>query len=214
MKIRKILFSIVFILVGIIAVFLYSYVQNQIEYNFYVKWEEADYFNNTNSIHWGHMPLRYEIYNCPPYEEERILKAFEILEYHTNLLFIELDDFDDKYGYNPYVEEDLGFYCENISHFITEWNGKSLGMSHNAGFKDNMILLSNSEITFFYIEDFYFMMRCESYPTIELHEILHSLGFYHSEKEGSIMQEAIKMCAKISQDEISIINEIYGLEDI
>ncbi len=211
-KIFKVFIGIAFILALLIISFAtYYYFEGKKISAFYDKWENADYFNKSYSQHWGHFPLRYKNYNCPNYQIERIERAFDILEYNTQLSFIELSEFDNQYGYNPYIEEDIAIFCENVTEFLNgKWDGEPLGKSQIAVFSDDKSIISYAELTFYYVDDYFFIHRCQTYPSIEMHEILHIFGFYHSDDEDSIMHPAIKRCSELSWKEINQLNRIYG----
>lgn len=52
------------------------------------------------------------------------------------------------------------------------------------------------------------------YPVIELHELLHVLGFDHSENPKSIMYEIYKCDQRITSDIVKTLNELYSIEPL
>lgn len=52
------------------------------------------------------------------------------------------------------------------------------------------------------------------YPVIELHELLHVLGFDHSENPKSLMYSLYRCDQRITPDMIEILNELYSVEPL
>lgn len=52
------------------------------------------------------------------------------------------------------------------------------------------------------------------YPVIEIHELLHVLGFDHSKNPKSIMYEVYNCNQRITSDIIEILNSLYSIESL
>ncbi len=114
----------------------------------------------------------------------RIQKAFGIIERETQGLIF----------FNFEFEGDIIFDCPENQHLDGNTAGEG-GPIFYEGYRE----IIGGEITLYpYGED---KLRCESYPTTEIHEILHVFGFGHFYDEDSIMHEG--------SDEI----ELYEWED-
>jgi predicted Zn-dependent protease len=53
-----------------------------------------------------------------------------------------------------------------------------------------------------------------NYPVTELHELLHVLGFDHSENPKSIMYDTYGCDQRVTPDIIEILNELYSIESL
>lgn len=133
---------------------------------------------------------------CDVQKKSEMLWAFDILEQQTILNFYESQE-----------NAEINIFCEDKTKiengmFIAGEGGPanvSLGNKFNVIMNGYILLLKDSD--------------CER-PNIEIHELLHALGFDHSENMNNIMYPINKCKQVISEDMISEINRLYSVESL
>ncbi len=142
------------------------------------------------SYHWDHMPLRYSFSDgCTNMIKERMVWAFSILQNDTSgaVRFVE--------GSAP----DLVITCH--SELPTE---QGLFRQGEGTFNSQGTKIVSGQIEFYNIGDGRYHAGCIQYPDVELHELLHTFSFGHSELKTSIMYHTTQDCAVQSVDETII----------
>ncbi len=182
--------------------------------------KSADMFSNSSEKHWGHMPLTYFIdisYGAGIYKSKRVIDAFSRVENETFgvVRFKEV-----------YKEEDADIYIrgiylkregEDVNIDDAEDNLFTEGLAEHV-FLDSLIL--NASIKFYTAIDpdegqkAWGLGSCAMYPTTEVHEILHVLGFEHTTDRRSILfpkKELSETCTitSIDGDIVAKLSWIY-----
>lgn len=137
--------------------------------------------------------ISYKISDCPLQKKDEMLQAFNLIENKTILEFF------------PVLEnEEITISCDN-KHIIEE--GLFIageGGPTNITITNNFNVISKGSIIL--IKE----SKC-SRPNIGVHELLHVLGFNHSENKNNIMY-SINSCSQTLGDIPNLINEIYAIE--
>ncbi len=134
--------------------------------------------------------ITYKIYNCSLQKKNDMERAFEILSNKTILKF------------NPAENEEISVTCDNKVKmeeglFIAGEGGPTKIVQtdlFNVILKGKVLLIRDSS--------------CPN-PNIAIHELLHALGFDHSENKNNIMYPVSKCEQTIGDDTIALINELY-----
>jgi len=135
--------------------------------------------------------ISYKIDNCPLQKKDDMERAFRILENETLLNFFPVQS-----------EEQIKIVCDSKTkldenHFIAGEGGPSnitQTENFNVIHKGDILLLRDS--------------KCAK-PNVALHELLHALGFNHSQNPNNIMYHISKCSQTLGQDTIDFINEVY-----
>ena len=202
MGLVKIFLSLLFILivVGLLA-FYWFFPLNDIEFsigdrnsNFSLPGEGLDtkgqFYSNMRYLN---SDITYSITNCSLQKKGEMEQAFDILENKTILRFY-LVNFNEELSVTcdpkPRIEEGLFIAGEGgptnttkVGEFYVIFNGK-------------VLLLRESD--------------CDK-PNIAIHELLHSLGFKHSNNKNNIMYNVSNCNQEIGEDSLKIINELYSI---
>ncbi len=139
--------------------------------------------------------ITYEIENkCSLQKRQDMRQAFDIIENLTILDF----SFSDEGMIQVYCEKksdqeptEKGFFIAGEGGPVNVTIGKYFNVIHGG----EIILIKDSD--------------CER-PNVAIHELLHVLGFDHSENENNIMYPVSKCKQIIGEDMINKINEIYS----
>ncbi len=138
--------------------------------------------------------ISYRIEDCSLKKTNDMEQAFEIISNLSVLEFYPVD-FGEKISVTcdekTRIEEGL---------FIAGEGGPT-----NITKSGNFYVISKGKILL--IKD----SKCRN-PNIALHELLHALGFDHSENSDNIMFYLSKCEQVIGQDQINLINEIYSVQ--
>lgn len=132
--------------------------------------------------------------NCTLEKEDEMLRAFQAIEDSTILTFYSVSQ-----SKNP----EISVSCDEKTRFegklfvageggptnITQ--GTEFNVIHNGG----ILILRDSE--------------CAE-PNIEIHELLHALGFDHSKNPNNVMYPVSKCNQEIGQDTIDLLNQLYS----
>ena len=137
--------------------------------------------------------ISYRIENCPLQRENDMEWAFDIIEEETLLEFYPV-------SYN----EEISVTCEEK----TKYEGKLFiageGGPTNITISGDLNVIEAGKILLMKDSD------CDK-PNIAIHELLHVLGFDHSENQKNIMYEISRCDQTIGDDIIEFINEIYSI---
>jgi hypothetical protein len=196
----KTFFSIIFVflVVGLLGTYWFipteqlefSFVERNNNFTLQSSTEGIQFYENmrfpTNNI-------SYRIEKCTIQKESEMERAFSILEEETILNFYSVDE-----GEEIYVTCDSETRLEG-GLFIAGEGGPS-NITQSGGFnviKSGKILLLRES-------------KCER-PNVAIHELLHVLGFDHSENENNIMYPVNKCSQTIGDDTIIFLNDIYDV---
>lgn len=165
-----------------------------------------DQFDYTNYPHFSHMPISYYMEeNCVGTEPERIKWGFNILSEQTNniLIFIESNNNSADIKITCYPNQKIE--AEDDETIITLGLG---GYSHIGN------VITEGTLEFFSVRENSYPSSCMYFPSLEIHEILHVLGFDHNfEDPNSIMAPEIEedYCQdEIDKDILFTLRKIYS----
>ena len=140
--------------------------------------------------------ISYKISSCSLQKKDEMERAFSIIENLTIVNFYSVDSneeisvtCDDKARF----EGDLFIAGEGGPTKITK--SENFNVIHNGG----IVLIRES--------------KCED-PNIGIHELLHALGFDHSENPNNILYPVSKCSQEIGQDTIDVINWLYSFPSL
>jgi len=233
----RILFGILGVLLILIGLFIVGIIPKQ-NTNQKIDRIILDDYSNVSYPHYSSLPITYKIINQSNdkevnYKIKQIRKAFNIIENETIIKFKEtnltpnikiyLTNEDSLYSLFPEVDP-----CHNkklcLKYIKNELGG--LAVAENIKYYDNII--ENYSIYFIPFKKYSFSSNgnilsgetwvtgsCPNYPYVEIHEILHAIGFEHINNESSIMSPIfkIKECTntpKLDKEIIRCINLIYS----
>lgn len=155
-------------------------------------------------LRWNHSNFSYAFsksYDCPDIQKSRIRMAFVEIEEKVDKVvkFTEIDSEEDSDFLIKCPRNSLGMSLLLTADSTLEIEGEEI--------KKVQINLTSGDtkgITAF----------CEDYPNVEIHEILHGLGFVHSKDKNSVMysHQLESNCENLYIDDeiIEKIIETYG----
>lgn len=162
---------------------------------------EASYYESNmqfyQDMRYPSREISYKIYDCPLQKKYNILWAMDILENETVLEFNEVSS-----------GEEISVQCSDIAKetdpgiFVAGEGGVTEVVktnNYNVILKGAVLLLRESE--------------CER-PNVSLHELLHSLGFGHSDNKANIMYNYTKCRQTIGDDIPRRINALYEDDEL
>ena len=141
--------------------------------------------------------LSYKIMdNCTIKKKSEMEEAYSILENNIILSFYPVNN-----------EEMITISCDESSRieegmYIAGEGGPTnvtSGENYNVIFHGNILLIRSSDCP---------------YPNIAIHELLHVLGFNHSENKYNIMFPVTNCKQEIGDDTIKKINELYSVKPL
>lgn len=195
----KAVFAIIFFIVVVIILFFYWIIPfNDVDFGFK---EGNNDFNSDNSskgmqfypnMRFPTSEISYNILDCPLGKKEDMVRAFEIISNKTILNF-----------YSVQNNEEIKVTCDSKNKIEGELfiagEGGPVNITETSNFsvikKGQILLIKESE--------------CAN-PNIAIHELLHVLGFDHSENPNNIMYNVSRCNQEISQDIIDTINGLYS----
>lgn len=137
--------------------------------------------------------ISYKIENCPLQRKNDMERAFEIMEQETILEF-----------YPVIKDEQITITCDDNKRYEGKLFIAGEGGPTNITIAGNLNVIEAGKILLMKDSD------CEK-PNIAIHELLHVLGFDHSENPKNIMYEISRCDQTIGEDIIYFINEIYSI---
>lgn len=198
----KILNSILVIIILILLVSVYWFIPiSSTEFNL-----SSNSNNNFSLNSYDNTPLQfyenmrfpdktisYRIENCPLQREDDMEWAFDIIEEETILEF-----------YPVSRNEQITITCDDAKRYEGKLFIAGEGGPTNITIAGNLNVIEAGKILLMKESE------CEK-PNIAIHELLHVLGFDHSENPKNIMYEISRCDQTISEDIINFINEIYSI---
>lgn len=165
----------------------------------------------SSQFYFNHMPITYSFEQgidsnsrvCSEAQNERIDEAFRIIQNATSDAVIFLKVIPSN--------EDISIYCAGID------NG-NLTYFSNSVFKVSTFMVTEAQSQFSHRGNiikkaaitFYLHKNCGTFPDVEIHEILHVLGFGHKDDKKSIMYPLSLVCDRDSID-AEILKEIIDI---
>jgi len=193
----KIFFSLIFFLIVVGLLIFYWFIPiGEIRFNSGPSHSNFSVGNSSEMQFYPNMRfpnkiISYKIYECGLKKENDMQDAFEIISEKTSLVFNEIEN-----------EEEISVTCsEKVKMdeglFIAGEGGPTKIIQtnlFNVILKGKILLIRDSSC---------------STPNIAIHELLHVLGFEHSENSNNIMYYTSKCGQTIGDDIIDLINELY-----
>lgn len=136
--------------------------------------------------------ISYRIESCNLKKEDDMKTAFAILENLTALNFYPVSS-----------KEEIHVTCDEKAKFEGSLFVAGEGGPINITRAENFNVIHNGAITL--LRD----SNCQK-PNIAVHELLHALGFDHSENQNNIMYPVSKCSQQIGQDTLDTINLLYS----
>jgi len=195
----SLIFSILFILIGVPLMFLYFLPFSTIDfvesgnYNFSLNngVSEMQFYPN---LRFASSDISYKIHDCPLQKQNDMEFAFEIIQNITPLKFYSVVD-----------NEDISVTCGN--RIVSDGGGYFIageGGPTNITVAGKFHVITGGEILLIKQSD------CQR-PNIAIHELMHVLGFEHSNNPDNIMYNITKCSQVISEDMIQLLNELYSV---
>ena len=195
----KLLLILAFIMVMVTMVFVYWFVPfNTINLSIVGKNSNFSLVSDSDmqfykNMRFPHPEVSYKIYDCPLNKKNSMEDAFGILENKTVLSFFPVDS-----------NEEISVTCDSRNKldknlFIAGEGGPTnitKTENFNVIFSGKILLIRES--------------KC-GIPNVELHELLHVLGFDHSSNPQNIMYNLSSCGQTIGDDVLNLINELYSI---
>ena len=154
-----------------------------------VNQSEMQFYHN---LRYSDSEISYRIYDCPLKKKNDMEEAFEIIANQSVLSFSPVD-----------FQEDIFVTCDSKNKlegglFVAGEGGPvkiTKGDNFNVILKGEVLLIRSSE--------------CKN-PNIAIHELLHALGFNHSENSNNIMYPVSKCNQEIGSEIFGFLNKLYS----
>jgi hypothetical protein len=171
--------------------FEFEFVQKNSNFTLGSNIDSSSNFQFYPNMRYPSKEISYKINDCPLQKQDDMERAFRILENETLLNFFPVQS-----------EEQISVTCDSKTKFdgnlfiAGEGGPSNITQTEifNVILKGEILLLRDS--------------KC-SKPNVAIHELLHALGFDHSQNKNNIMYNISKCSQTIGQDTIDFINEIY-----
>jgi len=137
--------------------------------------------------------ISYKIDNCPIKRKYDMIEAFSILSNKTILNFYEVAS-----------NEEITVYCEEQQKYSEGLFIAGEGGPTNITSSGEFNTITHGKILLLKDSD------CTS-PNIAIHELLHVLGFEHSQNKNNILYNISKCDQEISTDIIELLNKLYSI---
>ena len=197
----KAVLSFVLVLIVIVILLVYwVFPYNQIEFgfsdpghsNFTLNSSLGDSMQFYENMRYPNSDISYRIDDCPLGKKDEMERAINYVEASTVLNFYEVSS-----------NEEISITCDDeIKHtgelFVAGEGGVTnvtITNNFNVILKGEVLLLRESEC---------------STPIVGTHELLHALGFDHSDNRNNIMYPTVRCDQTIGEDTINFINTIYS----
>ena len=201
---KDVLSFVFFLLVVGLLVFYWFLPLDEIEFGFSSPGHTNFTLNSSNeenmqfypNLRYSEARISYRIEACTLQKEDDMRSAFKVIEDKTVLDFYEVSS-----------NEQILVTCESGTKFQGEFfiagEGGPTEITQAGDFnvieKGGIVLIRDS--------------NCEN-PNVAIHELLHALGFDHSQNPENIMYEVSRCNQEIGQDTLNLIDELYSIESL
>lgn len=198
----KIFLSFIFIMFCIIILIVYWFIPfGEVNFgtksnNFSLNVEDTGNMQFYSNMRFSDSRVSYKIDDCPLRKKNDMEKAFSIIEDQSVLDFYPVSSNEEiivTCDSKNKIEDGLFIAGEGGPVNITK------GDSYNVILKGKVLLIKDSS--------------CGS-PNVALHELLHVLGFNHSDNKNNIMYPISNCRQTIGEDIFNLIEEIYSTESL
>jgi hypothetical protein len=171
-----------------------EFVSDYQNYNFSLSSsEEMQFYPN---LRFSTPEISYNIHDCSLSRSYDAKNALDIIEEKSLLSFYPVSE-----------NEMISIHCEEVRGFSGGIYVAGEGGPTNITKAGNFNIINSGNILL--LKD----SRC-SKPNIAIHELLHVLGFKHSNNENNIMYNFTSCDQVISSDILDLINELYSIEGL
>lgn len=194
------------ILILVVTIFSYIFIIKNLETTSLTSYVVKD-FNQTDTQSTQYYPnmrfikttLFYKTEDCSELQKKRVRQAFEIISNKTKIL----------YFYEKNNSEDILITCNKTTQkiskkFIKTGEAGAYPIINTGAF----YIIKKGRISLFDNKN-----NCKT-PNTELHEILHVLGFKHSQNSSSIMYNFSYCNQKLDKEIIDELIKLYSLESL
>jgi len=164
-------------------------------YNFSLNATSADMQFYPN-LRYSSKEISYKIEDCNLKKTDEMQRSFDIIESLTVLDFYSVDS-----------DEEISITCDEKARFDGELFIAGEGGPINITKTENFNVIHKGAITL--IRE----SKCEN-PNVGIHELLHALGFAHSENSNNIMYPVSKCSQTIGEDIPATINSLYSFPSL
>ena len=197
----KAFLSLIFILFTVLLLVIYWFIPfKTIEfdvtsknYNFSLDTSVKESMQFYENMRYPNSQISYKIYDCPLQKKNDMEQAFEIVSNLTVLNFYSIN-----------FDEEILVTCESGSRIEEGLFIAGEGGPTNITKGERFSVILNGKVLL--IRD----SKCER-PNIAIHELLHALGFDHSDNQNNIMYPVSKCEQTIGEDIPQLINELYSI---
>ena len=196
----KTIIAVVFVILVIFLIVFYyfmpfnklEFTSDSLNYNFTIDGNisKVQFYPN---MRFENKDITYKIDNCNIRKQEEMRYAFDIVENLTILKFDEV-----------LVNEDITVTCDEKARFEGGMFIAGEGGPTEIVRADEYNIILHGKILLLKSSD------CDK-PNIALHELLHVLGFIHSNNQNNIMYNYTKCYQTIGEDIPKVINDIYSV---
>jgi len=148
------------------------------------------------SMRYSSQDISYKIQGCTLQKEDEMERAFDIIDNLTSVNFYPV-------GSN----EEILVTCDSKAKFEGDLFIAGEGGPINITRAGNFNVIQKGAITL--IRE----SKCEN-PNVGTHELLHAIGFDHSENSNNIMYPVSKCSQTIGQDTVDLINWLYSFPSL
>jgi hypothetical protein len=204
----KTFYSLIAVIIILLLLCIYWFIPyNNIEFNAFPDSNSSlnssnsnfNLYNETNALQFYpnmRFPgtnLSYKIEGCPLQRKNDMEFAFEIMEQKTILSFYPVEQ-----------EQEITITCDDTNQVEGNLFVAGEGGPTDVTVAGNFNVIESGKILLIKDSD------CER-PNVAIHELLHVLGFNHSENPKSIMYSISRCDQTMGQDIIDFINNIYSI---
>ena len=196
----KAVLSFSFVLVAILLLFLYWFLPTSEIYfrmsgpshsNFTLNSSFSEDMQFYENMRFPNSQISYRIEDCPLNQKDQMERAFNKIENVTILNF-----------YSVNSNEEISVTCDSSAKIEGGMFIAGEGGPTNITKTEKFSVILKGKILL--IKD----SRCEQ-PNVAIHELLHVLGFDHSENPNNIMYPISRCDQEIGEDTIRLINWLY-----
>lgn len=149
-----------------------------------------------SNLRYKNSEISYKIFDCPIKKVDEMERSFEILENLTNLSFYSVSN-----------NEEISITCDDRTRFEGDLFVAGEGGPTKITKSENFNVIHNGGILLLRES------KCEN-PNIGLHELLHALGFDHSDNPNNLMYPVSKCSQMIGADTLSLIDWLYSFPSL
>lgn len=149
------------------------------------------------NMRYANSTITYNVNSCSPEKSSRITEAIQEIESRTGLVFQITDDAEIDFECNEMITN------INEDYFIAGEGGPVKAVNTS-----KFYVIEQGKVLIYYIQT-----NCDNY-NVEIHELLHALGFDHSNNPQSIMFNVTRCDQVFTEDIIEEIKRLYAIPSL